>query len=154
LEITHAYEETYLNELVAYQLQFEGYKYDRLTCKLVEVLVIVFHKFSHVQATTVVTSSPSELVVTTIENFEPIRGGAKLTIVSCTLPLPTKLMEVFFVVVNTRVEALEELVTVKPIPLIILEIGIGEEVTLIDIIAHASEIFKTPNIILKDTFVA
>jgi hypothetical protein len=28
LEIVHLDEETYLNELVAYQLQFEGYTYD------------------------------------------------------------------------------------------------------------------------------
>jgi hypothetical protein len=34
------------------------------------------------------------------------------------------------------------------------KIGISKEVILIDIIAHAFEVFKTPNIILKDTFVA
>jgi hypothetical protein len=42
LEIARVDEEAYMNELVTYQLQFEGYKYDRLTCKLVEVHVIVF----------------------------------------------------------------------------------------------------------------
>jgi hypothetical protein len=42
LEIIHTYEENYLNELVAYQLQFECYKCDRLTCKLVEVHVFFF----------------------------------------------------------------------------------------------------------------
>jgi hypothetical protein len=42
LEIAHVDEKAYMKELVAYQLQFEGYKYDRLTCKLVEVHVIVF----------------------------------------------------------------------------------------------------------------
>jgi hypothetical protein len=35
--------EAYLNELVAYQLHFEGYKYDQLISKLVEVLVNVLH---------------------------------------------------------------------------------------------------------------
>jgi len=42
LEIIHTYEENYMNELVAYQLQFECYKCDRLTCKLVEVHVFFF----------------------------------------------------------------------------------------------------------------
>jgi hypothetical protein len=62
---------------------------------------------SHVQATTVAMSSQSEHVVTTTEEFEPIRRGAKLAIVSCTLPLATKPMEISVVVVNTQVEALE-----------------------------------------------
>jgi hypothetical protein len=35
LDIAHADEEAYLNELVAYQLHFEGYKYDRLIDKLI-----------------------------------------------------------------------------------------------------------------------
>jgi hypothetical protein len=43
-------------------------------------------------------------------------------------------MEVFIVVVNIQVEALEELITPKPIPLVILEIEIGIEITLIDTI--------------------
>jgi hypothetical protein len=63
-------------------------------------------------------------------------------------------MEVLVVVVNILVETLEEFIVPKPIPLIIPEIGIGKEVTLIDTIAHAFEVFKTPNIILKDMFVA
>jgi hypothetical protein len=57
LEIARANEEAYLNELLAYQLHFEGYKYDQLIGKLVEVLVNVFQKFSFVQATTIATSS-------------------------------------------------------------------------------------------------
>jgi hypothetical protein len=48
---------------------------------------------------------------------------------------------------------LEELVTPKPIPLVIPNIGVGAKVTLIDTIIHASEVLKTPNIVLKDTFV-
>ncbi len=42
LEIACAYEEVYLNELVAYWLQFDGYTYDRLNSKLVEVHGTVF----------------------------------------------------------------------------------------------------------------
>jgi hypothetical protein len=45
---------------------------------------------------------------------------------------------------------LEKLVTPKPIPLVIPEIGVGEEATLIDIVANVFEIFKTPDIVLKD----
>jgi hypothetical protein len=46
---------------------------------------------------------------------------------------------------------LEELVTPKPIPLVIPKIGVGAEVTLIDIVTHVFEVFKTLNIVLKDT---
>ncbi len=46
---------------------------------------------------------------------------------------------------------MEEPVTPKPIPFIIPKIGIGIEVTLIDTITHASKVFKTPYIVLKDT---
>jgi len=48
---------------------------------------------------------------------------------------------------------LEKPVIPKPISLIILEIGEVVEVTWIDIVTHAYEVFKTPNI-LKDTPVA
>ncbi len=46
---------------------------------------------------------------------------------------------------------MKELVTPKPIPLVLLEIGIGVEMTLIDNIIHASKFFLTPYIVLKDT---
>ncbi len=46
---------------------------------------------------------------------------------------------------------MEELVTPRPIPLIILEIGVGVGVTLINNVTHAFEVFKTSNTILKDT---
>jgi hypothetical protein len=42
LEIIHANEKAYLNELVAYQLWFDGHTYDRFISKLVEVPIIVF----------------------------------------------------------------------------------------------------------------
>jgi len=48
---------------------------------------------------------------------------------------------------------LEELIIPKPIPLVILEIGVGVEVTLIDIVTHTFEVFKTLDIILKDTLI-
>ncbi len=63
-------------------------------------------------------------------------------------------MEVLVVVISTQVEVLEELVTPKPIPLVILEIGVGAKVTLIDNITHAFEVFKILDMILKDTLVA
>jgi hypothetical protein len=97
------------------------------------------------QVAAIPTSSQSKLFVTTAKEHEPISGGTKLAIVSCTLPLPTKLMEVHVVVVSTHVEALEKLVIEKLIPLIIPKIGIGIEVTLIDNITHASEVFRTPH---------
>jgi hypothetical protein len=96
------------------------------------------------------TSSQNKLVTTT-EEPEPISGGKKLAIISCTLPLPTKLVEILVLVVNTHVEALEKLVTQKLIPLIIPKIGIGIKVTLIDNIACVSKVFRTLDIILKDT---
>jgi hypothetical protein len=46
---------------------------------------------------------------------------------------------------------LEERVTLKPIPLVIIQIGVGIKVTLINSITHASENFKTLDIVLKDT---
>jgi hypothetical protein len=46
LEIVCVDEEAYLNKLVAYPLQFEGYTYDWLNVKLVEVPIIVSQKIS------------------------------------------------------------------------------------------------------------
>jgi len=48
---------------------------------------------------------------------------------------------------------LEKLVTPKPIFLIIPEIGVSIEATLINIVTHTFEVFKTQDIILKDTLV-
>jgi hypothetical protein len=53
----------------------------------------------------------------------------------------------------TQVKELEELITPKLVPLIIPEIGVGVEITLIDIITRAFEVFKTPDIVLKNTHV-
>jgi hypothetical protein len=72
LEIASANEEAYLNELVAHWLHFEGYKYDRITSKLVEVPINVLQKNSHVQATTIITSFWKKCVVTINENLSPL----------------------------------------------------------------------------------
>ncbi len=48
---------------------------------------------------------------------------------------------------------MEKLVIPKPMPLVIWEIGVGVEVTLIDIVTHTSKVFKTPDIILKNKHV-
>ncbi len=80
------------------------------------------------QATIVSTSFRSALVITTTKDLEHVRRRARLAIISCTLPLPIEPMEILAVVTLEelqQVEALEELVILKPIPLIILEIGIA-----------------------------
>ncbi len=46
---------------------------------------------------------------------------------------------------------MEEPITPKPIPLTIPKIRVGVEVTLINIVTHAFKVFRTPNIVLKDT---
>jgi hypothetical protein len=91
LEITCAYKEAYLNELITYQLYFDGYTYDQINGKMAEVPVIIFYKFSFVQAAIVVTSFQNEHVVTTTKKPKPIRGKTKLAIVSCTSSLPMNL---------------------------------------------------------------
>jgi hypothetical protein len=48
---------------------------------------------------------------------------------------------------------LQEHVIPKPVPLIIPKIRVGVEVTLINTITHAFEVFKTLDIVLKDTHV-
>jgi hypothetical protein len=60
-------------------------------------------------------------------------------------------VEVHVIAVSIQVEGLEEPVTPKPIPLMILEIGVGTEVTLIDIVTYAYEVFRTLDMVLKDT---
>jgi hypothetical protein len=81
----------------------------------------------------------------------PIKGGTKITTVFCTLFLPTKLVEVFVVVVSIQVEELEEHISPKLVPLSIPQIGVGIKITLINIIMHASKVFKILDTMLKDT---
>ncbi len=57
MEIVCVDEEAYLNKLVAYRLHFEGYKYDHVIDKLVEVPINVFQKISPMQVVVVTTSS-------------------------------------------------------------------------------------------------
>jgi hypothetical protein len=74
--------------------------YDQITSKLVEVIIIISHKFSPMQVATVVTSFLNEHVVTNTKEPKLIKGGAKLAIVSYTLFLPIESMEILVVVVN------------------------------------------------------
>ncbi len=148
LEIAHANEEAYLNELVAYWLHFESYTSDQFSSKLDEVFIIVSQP---VQITIADTNSWSEPIVISTKEPQLIRGGAELTIGFCTLSLPIKFVEVLVVVVSIQVEELEKPITPKLVPLAIPKIGVGAQVTLINIVTHASEVFKTPNIILKNT---
>ncbi len=48
---------------------------------------------------------------------------------------------------------MEEPITPKPIPLVMPKIRVGVELTLIDTVTHALEVFKTPDIVLNDTHV-
>jgi hypothetical protein len=84
-----------------YQFQFEGYKYDRFSGKLVKVLSIVSQKFSLVEVTTIATSSHGEPIVTITQELKPIKGRVKLTIVSYSLYLPIESMEMPNVIVST-----------------------------------------------------
>ncbi len=92
MEIIRANEEAYLNELVAYQLQFDGYIYDWLTGKLCEVHVTTFIK--------------KIICVGNDYNYKFLEWiychyhwgtkaiqRVKLTIVSCILFLPIELVE-------------------------------------------------------------
>ncbi len=62
-----------------------------------EVPIIIFHTFSHVQVGNVVTSFENELVVITIEELELIRGEAKLAIIFYNLPLLISIIMTFLV---------------------------------------------------------
>jgi hypothetical protein len=78
-------------------------------------------------------------VVITKEETKSTKRGVELTTISYTLSLPTKFVEIFVVVVSTKVEELEKHIIPKFVPLIIIEIRVGLEVTLIDIVTHAFE---------------
>jgi len=88
-----------------------------------------------VQTSIITTSFRNELVVTTIKEPKPIRGGAEqVAIISCTLSLPRKYVEIPIVTISTQVKGLEKPITPKPMPLMILDIRVGAKVTLIDTI--------------------
>ncbi len=115
--------------------------YDQIIGKLVEVPITISQRFSPLQATTGAMRSQSEPIVTTTKELKSIRGGVELAIVPCTLSLPIESMRNNIVVVSTQVEKLEELATLKPIPLAIPNIGVGAKVTQINTITHAFEVF-------------
>jgi hypothetical protein len=48
---------------------------------------------------------------------------------------------------------LEEPAILKLVPLTLLEIGVGIEVTLIDSVIHAFKVFKNSDTILKNTLI-
>jgi hypothetical protein len=73
MEITRLDEKAYLNEIVAYWLQFEGYTYDWLINKLVEKPIIVSQKFSLVEVVTTTMSFQNALVITTTKEPKPIK---------------------------------------------------------------------------------
>ncbi len=66
------------------------------------------------QASIVATSIWNELIVTTIKEPKPIKGGTKLAIISYTLSLPTNYVEIPIVTISTQVEGLEKPITPKP----------------------------------------
>jgi len=113
LEIVHGNEKVYLNELVVYRLQLDGYTYDWLIGKPIKVSDIISYKFSLVQASIVATSFQSEHVVTTTKEPKPIKG-VELAIISCTLYLPIEYVEVPIVTISTQVEGLEKSITPNP----------------------------------------
>jgi hypothetical protein len=53
------------------------------------------------QAIITATSSRNEFVVITNEEPKPIKGGAKMAIISYTLPLPIEPVEIPIVIVST-----------------------------------------------------
>ncbi len=67
--------------------------------------------------------------------------------------LPIEPIEAPFIVVNVEVVDLQIHVTPKSIPLTILQIGVGVKVIMIDIGLHACEIFRTLEVMLKDTLI-
>jgi hypothetical protein len=67
----------------------------------------------------------------------------ELTTIFSTLSLPIEIMEMHVVAISMQVEKLEELVIPNPIPLYLLQIGVGAEITLINTNTNAFEDFKT-----------
>jgi hypothetical protein len=87
------------------------------------------------------------------KNLNPSEEEQSWPLFLIPLPLPTKPVEVFVVVSSIQVEVLEEPITLKPIPLVLPEIRVGVEVTLIDSVIHALEVFRILDIVQKDTHV-
>jgi hypothetical protein len=153
LELICVDEEAYMNELVAYKLKFQGYKYDWLITKLIETFVEVFQKKIPMQPLLVAMNSQDEPVAMTTKIPTHMKGGTKVVITSYILSLlPTKPIEAPYIVVSVKVANLQIPLTPKPVPLSIPHVGVGVKVIMIDTTLHASKVFRTPKVVLKDTY--
>ncbi len=56
-------------------------------------------------------------------------------------------MEIHVVIVSIQVQGLEKPITSKLIPLVIPKIGARVKVTMVDLVTHASKVFKISNIV-------
>ncbi len=93
-------EKACLNELVINLLEFEGYTFDRLNNKLVEVFINVSYMFSHVEVTFATINFQNKPVVTTIEEPKSIKRRTNFAIISCILHLPIEFVEILVIVVS------------------------------------------------------
>jgi hypothetical protein len=154
LELIRVDEEAYLNELVAYKLKFQGYKYVWLITKLIEEPIKVLQKKIPRQPIPTGVSSQDEPIAMTTKIPTHMKGGTKAITTSYILSLlPTKLVEAHFVAVSAEVADLQIPLSPKLVPLGIPHIGVGAEVTMIDTTLHASKVFRTPGVVLKNTLV-
>ncbi len=95
-----------------------------------------------------------ELVVVIAKIRTQMRGGTKLVIMSCILFwLPIEPIETPIVLVSVELAYLHIPITPKHVPLTIPHIEIGVEVNMINIALHPSKVFRTPKVMLRDTYV-
>jgi hypothetical protein len=93
-----------------------------------------------------------ELVAMTIKSPTHMKGGTKVVTTSYILSLlPTKPIEAPYIVVNAKVANLQIPLTPKPIPLNIPHIGVSVEVIMIDTTLHAFKVFRTLEVVLRNT---
>jgi hypothetical protein len=83
-----------------------------------------------------------------------MKGGAEHVTTSCTLSfLSTKPIDIPIIIVSTQVVDLQIHVILKHVLLIIPQIGVGVDITMIDIVMNAFEVLRTPRIVPKNTLV-
>jgi hypothetical protein len=83
-----------------------------------------------------------------------MKGGAEHVTTSCTLSLLSiEPIDTPIIVVSTHVVDLQIHVILKHVLLIIPHIGVGVDITMIDIALNAFEVFRTPRIVLRNTSV-
>ncbi len=98
-------------------------------------------------------SSQDQLVSMIIEIPTHMKGGTKVVTTSCVLSsLPTKPIEAPYIVISVKVVDLQIPLTPKPVPLSIRHIGVSVEVIMIDTTLCASKVFRTPEVVLRDTY--